>query len=74
MTPDWFNLSAPMVKVGQRYVRLWNLFNRRSTDGHWWGVGLVQIGTRHLAFVGREQGYPEREVWAWSFLFLCKAH
>lgn len=66
----WFNVSAPMLKVCDRYVRLWDLFKRRSASGHWWGIGIVQIGSRHLFFIGRVQGYPAREVWALSLLFL----
>jgi hypothetical protein len=48
----WFNWSSPMIGLGQSgrraYVRLWNLFNRCSADGHWWGLGILQIGNRHL--------------------------
>ena len=68
--PHWFNASAPVWRVNGRMVRLWNLFKRRSTDGHWWGVGLLQIDSRSLLFVGRTQGYPEREVWDVSLLFV----
>lgn len=50
----WFNWSAPVWRIGRTRVRLWNLFNRRSTQGHWWGVGLLQIGKRHLLFVGHD--------------------
>ncbi|MGH2352516.1 MAG: hypothetical protein ACRDI2_23790 [Chloroflexota bacterium] len=52
MAMNWCNLSAPWLRVGRLRIRLWNLFNRRSTEGHWWGVGLLQIGQRHLLFVG----------------------
>ena len=53
----WFNVSSPhwLLPVGWfswRTVRLWNLFNRVSTQGHWWGFGLLQLGRRHLLFVG----------------------
>lgn len=51
----WFNLSAPRWTVrvlGHRVsVRLWNVFNRVSTEGHWWGVGVIQIGRRHLMYI-----------------------
>lgn len=49
----WFNLGGPCFKVGTRLVWLWNAFNRHTADGdHWWGVGLLQIGNRHLLYVG----------------------
>jgi hypothetical protein len=70
MSLRWFNASAPMWRHGGRMVRLWTLFNRRSTEGHWWGLGLVQVGNRHLVLVSRTQGYPEREVWAVQLGFL----
>lgn len=66
----WFNLSAPLWlffyrrRPGALAVQFWTLFNHRCTDGaHYWGVGLLQIGHRHLfciahsgisiAFIGR---------------------
>lgn len=70
MDRHWFNASAKPLLIKGRSVRLWNLFKRRSTEGHWWGVGLLQVGTRHLLFLGRVQGYPEREVWACDLCFL----
>lgn len=49
----WFNIGSPVVRIKGRNVRLWNLFNRHTSEGdHWWGVGIIQIGNRHLAFVG----------------------
>ena len=53
--PNWFNVSAPAFRSPIGRVRLWNLFRRVSTDGTWWGFGLLQIGSRHLLYVG-EQG------------------
>ena len=44
----WFNLKSPTFKVLGKTVKLWNLFNRVSEDAHWWGVGLLQVGKRHL--------------------------
>jgi hypothetical protein len=44
----WFNVSAPKIKT----VRLWNLFNRVSDDGHYWGIGFLQIRTWHLLYIG----------------------
>lgn len=53
MTINWFNLGCPKIKVFGRNVWLWNCFNRKTSDGdHWWGVGLLQVGSRHLFFVG----------------------
>lgn len=55
----WFNWGAPVWHPYRRksgdlvYVKLWNLFRRCAADGdHWWGAGLLQIDTRHLAYVG----------------------
>ncbi len=48
----WFNISAPALALycpwGHVHLRLWELFNRHSTDGHFWGVGLLQINRRFL--------------------------
>jgi hypothetical protein len=57
MSWNWFNISAPywVFHVGNRRVsmRLWNLFNRVTSDGqHWWGFGVLQIGKRHLFYIG----------------------
>lgn len=52
MAWDWFNASAPFLRLGRRRVRLWNLFHRRTDWERHWGVGLLQIGQRHLLFVG----------------------
>ena len=49
---DWFNLSGKVFKMFGKYCKLWNLFNRNSTIGHHWGIGVLQIGHRHLFFVG----------------------
>lgn len=71
MDMHWFNVSAKPQTIKGHTIRLWNFFKRRSTAGHWWGVGLLQIGTRSLFFVGRVQDYPEREVWSLD-LFFCR--
>lgn len=54
----WFNLSGPTFII-RRYparpifIWPWGCFNRHAADGdHWWGVGIVQIGNRHLFYVG----------------------
>jgi hypothetical protein len=55
---NWFNVSCPRVilRTNRRqgiYVVLWNLFRRvTAEDGTWWGIGLLQIERRHLAYVG----------------------
>ncbi len=57
-TRRWFNLSGPSFKIGLpnnrvNFLWLWNAFNRHTAEGdHWWGVGVLQIGHRHLFFVG----------------------
>jgi hypothetical protein len=48
----WFNLSAPWFHRGGLWVRLWNVFRRCSTDGHYWGIGILQVGQRHLLYIG----------------------
>lgn len=51
----WFNVSGPCFKIGRRarLVWLWNAFNRHTADGaHWWGIGVLQVGNRHLFYVG----------------------
>lgn len=70
MSLHWFNASAPTISVKGRIVRPWTLFKRRSSAGRWWGLGLLQIGTRHLLLIARTQGYPEREVWSVQVGFL----
>lgn len=51
----WFDLGGPCFKVGTRptFVWLWNAFNRHTADGdHWWGIGVLQVGNRHLCYIG----------------------
>lgn len=56
----WFNWSAREIAIRRRdrirtliaYVWLWNIFNRVSTHGHFWGVGVLQIKNRHLFYIG----------------------
>lgn len=49
----WFNAGSPNLKIRGRNVWLWNAFNRYTSDGeHWWGGGLLQVGRRHLLYVG----------------------
>lgn len=49
---SWFNWGSPWIRIKGLNMRLWNLFNRRSVDGHFWGVGLGQVGNRHLFYIG----------------------
>lgn len=45
----WFNIGGPRITIAGHSVRLWNCFNRHTNDGeHWWGVGVIQVGRRHL--------------------------
>ena len=46
----WFNLN-PGFKPGRRW-KVFNAFFRRSTERTWWGFGVLQMGKRHLFFVG----------------------
>ena len=65
---DWFNASAPMWLMPVKWrrwvssVRLWNLHNRRSSEGWWWGIGVLQIGRRHLLYLG-DRGVCVAFVW-----------
>lgn len=62
MDLNWFNLSSPYISRSFRkgwlngkylFFRPWNLFNRRSTEGHFWGIGFFQInGGRHMFYIG----------------------
>ena len=46
---NWFNWSSPWIGN----VRLWNLFNRQCKgEEHYWGIGIMQIGNRHLLYIG----------------------
>jgi hypothetical protein len=50
--PRFFNLSTPWWRIGRHHVRLLQVFNRDTTVGHFWGIGVLQIGHRHLLYVG----------------------
>jgi len=52
MKLNWFNAGARIWRIGRLNVRFWNLFNRRSTDGHFWGIGILQVNERHLLYIG----------------------
>lgn len=60
---QWFNISAHMrtVQLAGRRVHWvpYNIFNRQQDPdwlgkprGHVWGAGLLQVGTRHLLYLG----------------------
>lgn len=68
----WFNASPPWF----RGVRPFNLFNRVCADGSlYFGAGLLQIGTRHLFYVGRivEDGRTRYPL-ALGFVWLTEMH
>jgi hypothetical protein len=59
MSLNWFNLGARSILFrtnrSQSGIRVvpWNLFRRHTSDGdRWWGGGILQIGNRHLFYVG----------------------
>lgn len=56
MDLKWFNASV-QFRIGKTPIKPYNLFNRRSSDGHFWGIGLLQIGARHLAYIGYDRAY-----------------
>lgn len=75
----WFNVSAPVLRIGKsghkRFVWLWTCHRRYATDYNQWGVGLLQIGNRHMAYIGHiheypYDDYPASRYWQWSFLFV----
>ena len=52
---EWFNVSSRAFKVGSVYCKVFNCFNRVNADDegiHWWGIGIGQIGNRHLFYIG----------------------
>ena len=45
----WFNLHPDFYTVWGLNVKLFNCFNRHTDEGeHFWGFGVLQIGSRHL--------------------------
>ena len=51
----WFNANPNLNRTKKgTYWSLFNLFNRVSNQGHFWGFGVLQIGSRHLFFIGSE--------------------
>lgn len=60
---DWFNASPKFARIAGVLVKPYNLFHRRliATDngiGRMWGIGLLQIGGRHLFYVGNDVKSP----------------
>ena len=51
---NWFNVGSPALLLNRLYIRAWNLHNRVSTDGHFWGIGILQISSRHLFYIGHD--------------------
>jgi hypothetical protein len=51
----WFNASSKVYNVS---IRLFSLFYRSPNSVDWheplWGVGVLQVGSRHLFYVGRD--------------------
>jgi len=66
MKLDWFNLSSPGIVWRRRLIKPWNAFRRRY-QGEWakannepalqWGFGVLQVGRRHLLYVGHAYAY-----------------
>lgn len=55
----WFNISTPVWHLnlgGHKYlVKLFQVFNRHDATGdHYWGIGLLQVGSRHLLWLGNQ--------------------
>lgn len=49
---NWFSFSPKFIKVFGMNFKLYNLFNTHAECGHYWGVGLMQFGQRHLFYIG----------------------
>ncbi len=47
-----FSMSAHPLLIGSATVRLWALFHRVFAEGRFWGIGFLQVGQRHLLYVG----------------------
>ena len=55
----WFNISIPSNFISVRrnhrppFLRIAQVFNRHCADGnHFWGFGILQVGHRHLFYIG----------------------
>lgn len=63
---NWFNLSAPGIVWRCRLIKPWNAFHhvydrewarRAEEPARQWGFGLLQVGRRHLLYVGHAYAY-----------------
>ncbi len=53
MDINWFNLNPDFKrKVFGKNFKWFNCFRRVSNDGTYWGIGIIQIGKRHLLYIG----------------------
>ena len=62
---EWFNANAGFrkSKIFGQHWKFFNLFRRVNANMNIWGVGLLQIGNRHLFYIGSN---------AFSIFFLGK--
>ena len=50
---NWFNLGFDFIKIFGKNFKFYNLFNNITKCGeHFWGFGLIQLGQRHLFYIG----------------------
>jgi hypothetical protein len=49
---DWFNVGSRVHKISGFNIWLWNCFRRKNEDFDNWGFGFIQIGDRHLFYIG----------------------
>ena len=55
----WFNAGTRFYRFRGKNWKPYNLFIRCGLGN--WGVGLLQVGRRHLLYVGRSDG--QVKVW-----------
>ena len=54
MDINWFNFNPKFQgKVFGKNFKWFNCFRRKTTEGLFWGIGLLQIGNRHLLYIGQ---------------------
>lgn len=55
---NWFNISSEPHIIKKRIFKWWNCYNRVCASGnHYWGIGIVQFGHRHLFYIGHSGIY-----------------